>query len=250
MVLEGGVLVSESFSHRHGVEAGDALNLITGEGPRRFPVAGVYYDYGSDRGTVLMERAVYERFWSDRHISALGLYLREGAAVTEVIEALRRDAAASQQLRIRSNRELREASLAIFDRTFTITRVLRLLAVGVAFIAVISALMAIQLERAREFAVLRAAGLTPGQLWRLMLGQTALMGGIASALALPVGLILAWVLTEVINRQSFGWSIAWRVTAADLGNVVLLGLAAALLAAIYPAWRIARTPPALALRDE
>src|SRR5699024_11162164 len=105
---------------------------------------------------------------------------------------------------IRTDRALREASLAVFDRTFLITGVLRMLAFVVAFIGILSALMALQLERAREFGVLRATGFTPGQLWRLVTMQTALTGFIAGVLAVPVGLVLAVVMTFVINRRSFG----------------------------------------------
>jgi len=246
----GALLISESFAHKHKLGVSDRLELTTGSGVRPFPIAGIYFDYGSDRGTLLMARTVYERFWSERAVSALGLYLREGIAVADVIDDLHQNLDSKQRLRFRSNRDLHTASLAIFDRTFTITQVLRLLAVGVAFIAVVSALMAIQLERAREFAIMRAAGLTPTQLWRLMLGQTFLLGGAAMLFALPTGLALAGVLTKVINRQSFGWSIDLSITLPDVFGVIALGLAAALLAALYPAWRIARTPPALALREE
>lgn len=249
-VLTDSVLVSESFAFRHHLKAGETLQIHTEQGVQRFPIAGVYYDYGNDRGTVLMARGVFNRFWTDRTVSALGLYLHDDVDALQVISDLRRGLTGLQRLRLRSNRELREASLEIFDRTFTITQVLRLLAVGAAFIAVVSALMAIQLERSREFAIFRATGLTPAQMWRLMLGQTLLMGSVATLFALPVGFALAWVLTEVINRQSFGWSIGWQVVPVDVIGVCLLGLSAALLAAIYPAWRIARTPPALALRDE
>ncbi len=248
--LNGALLISESFAYKHKLGVGDTLKLATGEGVHPFPITGVYYDYGSDRGTVLIARTVYEKFWSDRAVSALGLYLRDGVAMTEMIDELHRHLGADQGLRIRSNRDLRAVSLDIFDRTFTITQVLRLLAVGVAFIAVVSALMAIQLERAREFAIMRAAGLTPGQLWRLMLGQTMLLGCAAMLFALPTGLGLAWVLTKVINRQSFGWSIDLSVATQDVLGVIALGLVAAVLAALYPAWRIARTRPALALREE
>ena len=110
-------------------------------------------------------------------------------------------------LSIQSNRSLKKISLEIFDRTFLITSVLRLLAGLVAFIGVLSSLMALQLERARELGVLRANGMTPGQVWQLVTSQTGLMGLAAGLLSLPVGLTLAAVMIYVINRRSFGWTI-------------------------------------------
>src|SRR5690606_31075595 len=175
----GGVLVSEPFSYRHGVRVGDRLALRTDRGVRDFAVAGVYYDYGSDLGVVLMHRRTYERFFDDRALSGVSLYAAPGQDVDALIRRLEAAAGGEQDLIIRSNRALRQASLDVFDRTFTITTVLRLLAVAVAFVGVLSALMALQLERARELAVLRAEGLTPGQLWRYVSLQTGVMGLLA-----------------------------------------------------------------------
>jgi putative ABC transport system permease protein len=125
-----------------------------------------------------------------------------------------------------------------------------MLAALVAFVGVLSALMALQLERARELGVLRANGVTPGQVWQLVTSQTGLMGLAAGLLSLPVGLALAAIMIFVINRRSFGWTIRMDVDPMILVEAVILALAAALLAGIYPAWKMARTSPALALREE
>jgi putative ABC transport system permease protein len=170
-----------------------------------------------------------------------------------LVERLRRAAEETrveQALLIRGNRVLREASLAIFDRTFAITAVLRLLAGVVAFAGVLGALMALQLERARELAVLRTQGLTPGQVWGLVTGQTGLMGLVAGLAAVPTGIGLALVLIHVINRRSFGWTLRTTLAPEVLAQAVILGVGAALLAGVYPAVRMARTPPAEALREE
>ena len=144
------------------------------------------------------------------------------------------------------NRGLREGTLEVFDRTFAITSVLQLLATIIAFVGVLSALMALQLERARELGVMRANGLTPRQLWGVVLGQTGLMGFTAGLLALPVGVLVALVLVYVINRRSFGWTLRIEFPPQIFVQALLLALLAALLAGIYPAIRMARTAPALA----
>jgi putative ABC transport system permease protein len=157
---------------------------------------------------------------------------------------------AEQAVLVRSNRALREASLEVFDRTFTITVVLRMLAALVAFVGVLSALTALALERQRELAVLRAVGLTRGQVWGLVTGQSGLLGLAAGLLALPLGLAMALVLIRVINRRSFGWTLEVHVDPLILGQAVLLAMAAALLAGLLPAWRMSRTLPAAALRRD
>jgi putative ABC transport system permease protein len=145
---------------------------------------------------------------------------------------------------------LRDSSLVIFDRTFAITSVLQLLTTTVAFVGILAALIALQLERSRELGVLRANGMTPGQLWGMVLSQTGLIGLTAGLLALPVGIMMALVLVYVINRRSFGWTLVFEVEPAVLGQALLVAVVAALLAGLYPAWRMSRTSPALALREE
>jgi putative ABC transport system permease protein len=242
------VIISEPFANRHGI--GAAVRLNTDRGPRDFRVAGVFYDYGSSAGVVVMSRRTYDAAWNDRRISSLALEAAPGVDVDALIATLRERAAGGPRLLIRSNRALREASLQIFDRTFAITGVLRTLSVVVAFVGMLAALMALSLERAREIGVLRALGLTPRQVWGLVTAQTGLIGLLAGVLAVPSGLLLAAVLVFVINRRSFGWTMSIDPSPSILLMGVALSVLAALLAGVYPAWRMASASPAEALRDE
>jgi len=245
------LLISEPYAFHQHLNTGDRLLLHTPRGPLTLPVGGIFYDYGSDRGLISLARGSYARWWQDDAFSTLGVFLQPGVQTAAAIAAIRGALARlDQSLQIRSNREIRAQSLEIFDRTFAITQVLRLLAIGVAFVGVFSALMALQLERTREQAVLRATGVTPGQLSLLTLLQTGLMGLYAGVLSLPLGWLMSQVLIEVINRRSFGWSIEAQLPAAALPEALLLALSAALLAGLYPAWRMRRVQPALALREE
>ncbi len=224
------VLVSEAYAWRHGLTRGDSLTIFTDRGDVTFLVGGVYYDYASDQGAILIRRLAYENYFDDRGYSGLALYVADDRPIDEVIGEVQETAGATQQILVRSNRELRRFSLDVFDRTFTITSVLRLLAVVVAFVGVLSALMSLQLEREREFRVLRAVGLTKRQQRRYVAVQTGTMGAIAGALAIPLGLLLAWVLIFVINRRSFGWTLQMDITPIILVQAALLSIAAALLA--------------------
>ncbi len=247
---ESTVIVSEPYAYHHRLRLDDHVRLRTDRGLHNFRVVGIFADYGSDRGLVMMSRRTYERFWHDRGVSSLGLWVGPEREVAAMVASLRRLVGPEQEVVIRSNRDLRHASLEIFDRTFTITSVLHLLTTAVAFIGVLSALMALQLERERELGVLRATGFTPRQVWGLVTAQTGVMGLLAGLLALPVGLMLASVLVFVINRRSFGWTLELEIIPGLLIQAVVLAVVAALLAGVYPAFRMARTSPALALREE
>lgn len=244
------VIVSEPYAYHRNLKRGDSISLRTDQGLRQFRIAGIFTDYGSDQGRITMSRHLYETYWSDPQTDALGIYLTPGTDSERLAGQVRKVTDGLQQLLVYSNRGLREASLATFDRTFAVTSVLRLLAVLVAFVGILNALMAMQIERSRELAVLRAGGLTPRQLWGLVTGETGLIGLVAGLLALPLGVIQALVLILVINRRSFGWSMQISFDLLILWQALALALVAALLAGLYPAWRMARTPPALALREE
>jgi putative ABC transport system permease protein len=251
LLAEGNVIaVSEPYAFHHALEVGSVVDLGTDRGPKPFRVVGIYADYASDEGGVLMSRPTYERHFDDRRISALGLVAKPGVDLAVLRERVRERAGDEQALIVRANRELLDASLAIFDRTFAVTEVLRLLSIGVAFIGILSALSALALERSRELAVLRAIGLTPRQLFRLVTLQTSLMGLIAGLFSLPLGLALAYILVFVINRRSFGWTLELALAPQVALKAMMLSLLAAVLAGVYPALKMSRARPAMALREE
>jgi putative ABC transport system permease protein len=110
--------------------------------------------------------------------------------------------------------------------------------------------MAVQLERRKEYAVLRALGLTRAQIAGLIATESALLGLLAALLALPTGLAMAWVLTDAIQLRAFGWTMPFQVPAAPLLLTLLLGVAAGFFASLYPAWRAGWHDPAPQLRED
>ncbi len=244
------VMVSEVYAYRNEVGVGDTLLIETDKGDRKFAIQAINFDYASDIGTITISRKVYNQYFEDEAISGLALYAAQDVNVDELVDRLRDRSAGMQEVFIRSNKGLREASIEIFDRTFTVTIVLRMLAILVAFMGVLSALMALQLERSRELAVLRANGMTPGQLWNYVITQTGVMGVMAGILSVPLGLLMAYVLVYVINLRSFGWTLQFMVTPEVLVQAVGLALVAALLAGIYPSRKMAQANPADALRND
>jgi putative ABC transport system permease protein len=246
------VQVSEPFANKYGITPqNNRLLLRTDQGERAFQVVAVYYDYASDAGVIVMRHETYRRYWEDAQISSLALYVNP-AQVSDLgafVDQLRRRFA-GRDLVISANRELRADALAIFERTFTITGALNLLATVVAFIGVLSALMALQIERTRELGMLRANGMTLRQLWRMTLLETGLMGGTAGLLAMPTGFLLALILVYIINLRSFGWTIRLDLQWETFAQAMVVAVVSALLAAIYPMLRLGRLEIARAVREE
>ena len=246
----GAVIVSEPLAWRLRLRLGDTLPLSTASGARTFRIAAIYREYGNDRGNVLMSLAQYRRLWHDDEITAMGIYLAPSVRPAAVIAGMRAAARGRQALLIRSNADIRAISMSIFERTFVITRVLYWLAAGVAAVGLISSLLAWELERSHELAIVRSIGLTPFGAAALIEAQTGFMGLVALVAALPAGLLTAIVLTDVINRRAFGWQIDLHLTATQFTDALLLALVAALAAGLYPAWRTARASIAEDIREE
>ncbi|NDJ62110.1 MAG: ABC transporter permease [Chloroflexi bacterium] len=248
---DGAVMVSEPFAFRRDITPeNNTIRLLTDSGPETFTVVGVYYDYTTDQGAVFMADNVYRQHYDDPYISTVSAFIEPDAALDTVLAAIRSEALAGTDLLAQSNRDLRANVFEVFERTFAITGALRLLATVVAFIGILSALLALQLEQTRQYGVMRAVGMTGRQLWQYTLLQTGLMGGVAGLLALPIGLVLAVVLVFVINVRSFGWTLQMILSADEFILAFAVAVIAALAAGVYPAGRIARLLPMRALRSE
>jgi putative ABC transport system permease protein len=248
---DNSVLISEPLASLHQLAIGDNLQLLTAAGTRTLRISGVFYDYNTGTPFVAVSSAQLQNYWPEAEARRLTLSLREGADAEALAEALRtalrnRDDATL----VMANSTLHAVTLAIFDRTFAITHVLRILALVVAFVGVFSAMLALQLQRLRDYAILRAGGMTLGEVARLIVLQTVVMGTLAGLLALPLGLLMSDVLIDVINMRSFGWSMLHSLPPSVLVEALMLAIVAAVLAGLYPARRVAEVHPAQALRGE
>ena len=257
----GAIIVSEPLANRLGLTTSSSTNQISGggrssimlftdNGLHTFPIVGVYYDYTSSQGHLLMSMSTYHSLWDDNAINALTLRLTPGSDPDQVTTELRDALKPIQQLSISPNSALREAALVVFDRTFAITSVLQILATIVAFIGILSALLSLQLEKQREMGILRAVGLTVGQMRGLVLLETGLMGTVAGLLSMPTGFVLSLILIYIINKRSFGWTLLMQVRPDPFFQALLVAVVAALLAGVYPAYKMGKMATADALRGE
>lgn len=244
------VLISEPFANRFGLRSGDLIDLATPGGEREFIVAGVYQDYARNGGVVMIDRRNFLRHWPDPGIQSVGVTLREDAGVGDFETAFREAFFEDGVFSVYSNPALRARIFEIFDQTFAITMVLRAISVVVAALGVFLAVVILTAERSREIGVLRAIGASRAQIVAQFLREASVIGLLASGVGVASGVCLAMVLTWVVNKAWFGWTI-------DLGYPVPLLVATplwivpvAVAAAAIPALRAARQCPASAIRFE
>jgi putative ABC transport system permease protein len=243
------VLVSEPFTYKHHVRAGDTITIALGAVRPTFRIVDVYYDYGSERGSILMDRQTMLRYLPDPAPTNLAIYVAPDASVETVREEIAK-AAAGYRVLLFSNRDLRTQAIRIFDRTFAITYALEAVAVIVAVMGIAGALLALVIDRRRELGLLRFLGAAAGQVRKQILVEAGLLGLLSNFVGLALGFVLSLVLIYVINRQSFGWTIRFHWPVAILLGAISVVYAATVLAGLYPARVAVRLNPLEAVHEE
>src|SRR5205814_5250993 len=136
-------------------------------------------------------------------------YLARGADI-DTVRRLILDAAPDGGILIFTNRELRAQAIRVFDRTFAITYALEAVAVVVAIMGVAGALLALVIDRRREFGLLRFLGASTQQIRKWILVEAGIIGLLASIAGFLLGVVLSLILIYVVNKQSFGWTIQFH----------------------------------------
>ncbi len=231
------VLVSQPFRHRFHLGLGDTLTLSTARGPHTFRIAGVYLDYTTEGGVILLDRDTYQKYWQDDAVNAVFLYIQahSGVKALDVQQSLRGQLAPYGDYLIKSNQELREQVFRIFDQTFSVTYVLQTIGIIISGLGIFLSLTILVAERRREISILRAVGASRRQIEALVLWEAAIIGLLGSLLGIIAGLVLAAILSYVINIAFFGWTISWATPWSFLLSLPFMVIGAALLAGYGPA---------------
>jgi putative ABC transport system permease protein len=234
--------VTQAFANKYNLHVGDKVALPLGNSRPEFTVAGIYFDYASERGFVTIDRAVLLKYVPDAAPTNLAIYLKAGADPATVLRTVR-DRTAGLGVQAAANETLRTEAVKIFDRTFAVTWALEGVAILVAMLGAANSLLAMVLDRRREFGVLQYLGGAAAQIRRMVLVEAALVGLLANLLGLGLGFALSLVLVYVINVQSFGWSIQFHPPVFLLAGALLLVWCVTIVAGIYPALVASRLDP-------
>jgi putative ABC transport system permease protein len=254
------VHVSEAMQSLYGARPGSRFALPLPDGRQvTVQVASVWRDYARQSGSVMMDRADFERLSGDTRVNDLALWLAPGADAGEVQLGLRRLAApdagsaglkSAGLIEFASAGEIRAISLRIFDRSFAVTYWLQAVAIAIGLFGIAASFSAQVLARRKEFGLLAHLGLTRRQVLTLVAAEGALWTGVGTLLGLLLGLAVSVVLVKVVNPQSFHWTMDLQL---PLFRLALLS-AAVLLAGTLTAWWSARTAArrdvALAVKED
>jgi len=227
------VWVSEVAADVYVMKVGDRVQLPIGDKPLLYTVAGIWRDYARQNGAIAMNRGLYQKVTGDRLVNDAALWLTGGTSVTDVQRALRERLPDAGGVEIATTREMREISLAVFDRTFAITYALEIAAVLIGLFGVSVSFSAQALARRREFGVLRHLGMTRREIGAMLGCEGALVAALGAAFGLATGWAVGLILIHVVNRQSFHWSMELHMPWLPLAGLAALIVIAAALTAVW-----------------
>jgi putative ABC transport system permease protein len=232
-------LVSESFAARFSVRRGSTVKVPTPIGPHAVTIAGIFADYGNERGSLLIERRQFANWFSNELAASLILALKPGYDAETLRAQLR---AVYPGLGIFTSRFLRGEALRIFRQTFAVTYALELIGIVVAVVGLAFTLASLLWERRTDLNTLRALGLRRRELAGAAAWEGALTAAAGTIAGLAVSVALGWLLIYRINKQTFGWTLQTDRPWGQLTALALLVLASAIIAGWFVGRWAARLP--------
>ncbi|EPX85834.1 ABC-type antimicrobial peptide transport system, permease component [Rubellimicrobium thermophilum DSM 16684] len=237
-----GVFVSEQLARRAGLWPGTGLEIVPG---LIRPVLAVYADYGNPLGQAILTEELFRTTFPGVEPLRFALHVPPDA---EGILPANLSAAGLDPARLVDQHAVKTLSMQVFERTFAVTAALSMLTLGVAGFALLMSLLTLADMRLPQLAPVWALGVRRATLGWTELARALGLAALTGLVALPLGLMLAWVLLAVVNVEAFGWRLPMKLFPLDWLRLFVLALLVAALAAAWPARHLARTPPGRLLK--
>lgn len=256
-----GILLGQGVAHSLSVKPGDAVTLVmnTADGALNtldFEVVGIFQSFSKDfdaRAVRIPLAAAQELMYTaGANVLVTTLHRTEDTdAAMAAIGALLDPA----QIEARSWRQLSDfydKTLQLYDRQFG---VLQLIILFMVLLSVTNSVNMSAFERLPEFGTMQALGNRKRDVFRLIIAENLMLGLIGSTLGVVTGITLALGISAVgipmppPPNANVGYTAFIRIVPLTVLIAFLIGFAATLLAALFPARRVSATPVVEALRQ-
>lgn len=246
-----GVIVSDNFARLQRMGIGDIVDLASPGGLLSLPIVGIITDWSDQQGSVLLDRAVYERYWADDTVNVFRVYVTPGTDPQVVGQRiLERLAPNHPRLLILTNAEVRHWILQLTDQWLQLTYVQVFIAVLVAILGIVNTLTVSIIDRKRELGVLRAVGGFRRQIRQTVWMEAVAIGLVGLALGLLFGAANLYFLLQITGRDLSGMYLPYRFPIQLAFILLPTILGAALFSAFWPAESAVRTSLVEALEYE
>lgn len=249
------LVVSRRLAKMQGLSVDDAITLQNGREKFTYRVLAI-----SDRAGFAPDEpawAVASPTWVRRdfclpeaNIAHLVLHLaNDRPNPREGLVARLRERLGDRILKVKHGRGLRDYLLRDVQQDFWLFHLLLAMILGMSVLGLLNSLTLAAVGRSREIGVMRALGLGVRPLRRVFLLEGALVGILASLLALGLGVPLGRLIVTGLNAVA-GLDAPYVLPTNWFYLVPAIGLAAGLVAAILPGRRASRHDVAAAVRYE
>ena len=229
-----GLMVSDNLAQLQGLHLGETIELNAPRGVIRLPIVGINIDYSDQQGAILMDRQLFIRYWNDDSVNIFRVYLQPGAKMPEV-RARILETFAGRQMFVLTNADLRQYILKITDQWFGLTSVQIAVAVLVAILGIVNTLTVSITDRRRELGVLQAVGGLRGQIRRTIWLEALSIGVIGLTLGFALGAIALYYVLQMVHSDIAGMRLDYMFPYPTVLSLVPVMLAAAFIAAVWPA---------------
>jgi len=229
------VLASENFTLLRGFKLGDVVDIPTPSGALRLPIAGVVTDYSDQQGSLLIDRALYKRYWNDSTVNIFRIYLAPGAVEADVKRRILDAFGNQRRLFVLTNRDVRRYILRLTDQWFGITYVQIAVAVLVAILGIVNTLTVSISDRRRELGVLQAVGGLRNQVRGTIWLEALAVGTVGLILGLALGALQLYYSLHISAEDMAGLRLSYEYP-YPIALMLLPGISlVAFLSAIAPA---------------
>ena len=244
------VIVSETFSGIYKKGVGDSIQLDIQGHSHSFQIAAIWRDYGYQYGRILMDYERYQELSGTSNFNGIGVLTESHVSSAQLRTLLKQQLPERLYLELVSSAEIKAISIKIFDRTFAITYVLVFIAGVVGLFSVINTLAMQSRERLAEFGMLRHLGMNSFAVANCMALESMLLMAVGVVAGTLLGLGISVILIQVVNAQSFHWTIDTYFPVYQLVLFVVGWVVSSWVAGIIFGWQTARHDPVAAVRSE
>ena len=245
------ILLTERFARSHGLQLGGSVRLLTPTGSKTFVIRGLLADRGAAR-TMDGQFAVMDIAAAQVHFGKLGrldrvdLLLEDQADPDQMTATLRRQLPPEVTV---ERPEARNAQVEQMLASFQLNLfVLSLIALFVGVFLVYNTMSVSVVRQRRQIGILRALGVSRGQIVLAVGAEGGLLGLIGSALGVAFGLFMARAALGAVSQTvsslyAFVRPGELHLPPGLIAQGILMGCATAVLSAWLPALEAASVPP-------
>jgi putative ABC transport system permease protein len=228
------LIVSDNLAQLQGLALGQMLEIPAPAGVIRLPIVGIIIDYSDQQGTLLMDRALFSKYWQDDAVNVFRVYLNGGADAGDVKRRIL-ERFAGRRLFVLTNGDVRGYIIKVTDQWFGLTSVQIAVAVLVAILGIVNTLTVSITDRRRELGVLQAVGGLHNQIRGTIWMEALSIAVIGLVLGFALGALNLYYVLQIVHRDIAGMSLSYEFPVRVALTLVPTILAAAIVAALWPA---------------